>query len=113
MYAPSRRRFLSDLGKGMIVASVGASVAAELGFSTLRAAEQDGEITFGSMEPLVDFLQSTPPDKMLPAVVEKLKSGTTLKDLVSAASLANARAFGGEHYVGFHTLMALMPAFHM
>lgn len=113
MYAPSRRRFLSDLGKGMIVASVGASVAAELGFSTLRAAEQDGEITFGSMEPLVDFLQSTPPDKMLPAVVEKLESGTTLKDLVSAASLANARAFGGEHYVGFHTLMALMPAFHM
>ena len=113
MYAPSRRRFLSDLGKGMIVASVGASVAAELGFSTLHAAEQDGEISFGSMEPLVDFLQSTPPDKMLPAVVEKLKSGTTLKDLVSAASLANARAFGGEHYVGFHTLMALMPAFHM
>jgi hypothetical protein len=113
MYAPSRRRFLSDLGKGMIVASVGASVAAELGFSTLHAAEQDGEITFGEMEPLVDFLQGTPPDKMLPAVVEKLKSGTTLKDLVSAASLANARAFGGEHYVGFHTLMALMPAFHM
>jgi hypothetical protein len=113
MYAPSRRRFLSDLGKGMIVASVGASVASELGFSPLRAAEQDGELSFGSFEPLVDFLQATPPDKMLPAVVGKLKSGTTLKDLVSAASLANARAFGGEHYVGFHTLMALMPAFHM
>jgi hypothetical protein len=113
MYTPTRRRFLSDLGKGMIAASVGASLAADLGFSPLLAAEQDGKLTFGSLEPLVEFLQGTPPDKLLPAVVEKLKAGTTLKDLVAAGSLANARAFGGEHYVGFHTLMALMPAFHM
>jgi hypothetical protein len=27
--------------------------------------------------------------------------------------LANARTFGGEDYVGFHTLMAMAPAFHM
>src|SRR5437016_1370027 len=32
---------------------------------------------------------------------------------VAAAALANARAFGGEDYVGFHTLMALPPAYHM
>jgi hypothetical protein len=113
MYTPSRRRFLSDLGKGMIVASVGASVAADLGFAPLLAAEQEGKLTFGNFEPLVEFLQGTPPDKLLPAVVEKMKAGTTLKDLVAAGSLANARAFGGEHYVGFHTLMALMPAFKM
>jgi hypothetical protein len=113
MYASSRRQFLSDLGRGMIAASIGSAVATQLGFSPLWAAEQDGELSFGDMEPLVDFLQATPPDKMLPAVVEKLQRGTTLKDLVSAASLANARAFGGEHYVGFHTLMALLPAFHM
>src|SRR5439155_1745931 len=40
-------------------------------------------------------------------------AGTDLRTLVAAASLANARAFGGEDYVGFHTLMALPPAFHM
>ena len=33
--------------------------------------------------------------------------------LVAAAALANARTFGGEDYTGFHTLMALAPAFHM
>jgi hypothetical protein len=33
--------------------------------------------------------------------------------LVAAGALANARTFGGEDYIGFHTLMALSPAFHM
>jgi hypothetical protein len=33
--------------------------------------------------------------------------------LVAAAALANARTFGGEDYVGFHTMMALAPALHM
>ena len=32
---------------------------------------------------------------------------------MAAAALANARAFGGEDYVGFHTLMALAPAYHI
>ena len=59
------------------------------------------------------FLQETPPDKLLPKVVEKLKNGTDLKTFTAAAALANARAFGGEDYVGFHTLMALAPAYKM
>jgi hypothetical protein len=46
-------------------------------------------------------------------MVEKLRAGTELKQLVAAAALANARTFGGEDYVGFHTLMALAPAYHM
>ena len=32
---------------------------------------------------------------------------------VAAAALANARAFGGEDYVGFHTMMALSPSYAM
>src|SRR5262249_44012413 len=40
-------------------------------------------------------------------------TGTELRRLVSAAALANARTFGGEDYVGFHTLMALAPSYHM
>jgi hypothetical protein len=105
----SRRRFLSDVGRGMIVASVGSSLAADLGV-TPAWAEEEGTLTFGDLEPLVDLLQGTPPEKMLPAVAEKIRKGTSLRDLVSAAGLANARAFGGEDYVGFHTLMALGPA---
>ena len=56
------------------------------------------------------LIQETPADKILAAAVEKLKSGTTLDDLVAAAALANARTFGGEDYVGFHCEMAMMPA---
>ena len=33
--------------------------------------------------------------------------------LVQAAALANARAFGGQDYTGFHTFMALLPAYQM
>ncbi len=36
-----------------------------------------------------------------------------LRRLVAAAALANARTFGGEDYVGFHTMMALSPALRM
>ena len=42
-----------------------------------------------------------------------MRSGTDLRDSVAAAALANARTFGGEDYVGFHTMMALAPAYHM
>src|SRR5262249_4236783 len=43
----------------------------------------------------------------------RLRDGTELRDLVAAAALANSRKFGGEDYIGFHTLMAMAPAFHM
>ncbi len=107
----TRRELFGDLGKGMIAAAVGSSLASDLGFAF--AAEDPGHINFGDLEPLVAFLQETPPDKLLPKVNEKLKAGTDLKTFVAAASLANARAFGGEDYIGFHTLMALAPAFKM
>jgi hypothetical protein len=42
-----------------------------------------------------------------------LHDGAELKDLVAAAALANARSFGGQDYTGYHTLMALAPAYHM
>jgi len=32
---------------------------------------------------------------------------------VAAAALANARTFGGQDYIGYHTLMALVPAYEM
>jgi hypothetical protein len=108
----TRRELFGDVGRGMIAAAVGTGLAADLGFA-FTAADDGGHLTFGDLEPLVSFLQETPPDKLLPKVTEKLKNGTDLKTFVAAAALANARAFGGEDYVGFHTLMALAPAYKM
>ncbi|MCE9527032.1 MAG: hypothetical protein K8R36_13360 [Planctomycetales bacterium] len=110
---PSRREFLSQVGSGMIVASVGAALASDMGLSRAFAGDQLGRVQFGKLEPLVDLLQSTQLNKLLPLVVEKIKAGTSLKELTAAAALANARAFGGEDYIGFHTLMALGPALGM
>lgn len=107
----TRRELFGDVGRGMIAAAVGTGLAADLGFAI--AGDDSSHLTFGDLEPLVSFLQETPPDKLLPKVAEKLKSGTDLKTFVAAAALANARAFGGEDYIGFHTLMALAPAFKM
>ncbi len=112
MLKRTRRELFADVGRGMIAAGLGYSLAADLGFRTAWAAEGD-RLTFGDLDPLVTFLQETPPDKLNAKVVEKIKGGTELKQLIAAAALTNARAFGGEDYVGFHTLMALTPAYLM
>ncbi|MGK0190589.1 MAG: hypothetical protein ACI9R3_006418, partial [Verrucomicrobiales bacterium] len=100
----------------MVAASVGASVASDLGFSTAFAedgAESD-QLTFGSLDPLVDAMVETPPDKLQQLLVGKLQRGeSTLKELISAGALANARTFGGEDYDGFHCMFALAPALEM
>ena len=113
MHAVNRRQFLSSVGRGMIAASIGTALANDLGIQAACALDAETGLTFGPMEPLVDLLQSTSLDKILPAVVAKLKAGTPLRDFVAAAALANGRAFGGEDYIGFHTLMALRPALAM
>lgn len=110
----NRRHFLSQVGKGMVVASVGLAAAQDMGLASRALAfEGDEKLNYGKDESLVAFIQETPADKLLPLVHAKWKSGTSLKELVGAAALANARAFGGEDYVGFHTLMALMPAYEI
>jgi len=98
----------------MVLATVGSELAAGLGMQpAAAAADAPDTLRFGPMEPLVCLMQETPADRLLPALVERLQSGTDLKQLVAAAALANARTFGGEDYIGFHTLMALPPAYHM
>ena len=109
----SRRDFLSGVGSGMIVASIGSALATELGISPVIADQTAAPLTFGTLEPLVDLMQQTPVEKLQPALLGKIKSGTTIKTLVAAGALANARSFGGQDYVGFHTMMALMPAWQI
>src|SRR5262245_47397405 len=110
---PDRRAFLSEVGKGMLAVSVGPALAADLGAGLAEGRETPARLTFGSREPLVRLLQETPPGKLLPLLVDRISRGTELSDLVAACALANARAFGGEDYVGYHTLMALAPAHAM
>jgi len=109
----TRRQFLADVGRGMLVTTVGYEVATGLGLTPAFASDVDDSLSFGSLESLVCFMQETPVDRFLPRLTEKLRSGVELRQLVAAAALANARTFGGEDYVGFHTMMALAPAFHM
>jgi hypothetical protein len=114
MNAPrSRRAFLTEVGRGMVMATVGGSLASELGLAPVFAADAPEALHFGDLEPLVCLMQETAPGKLLPALAAKMKSGTELRRLVAAAALANARTFGGEDYVGFHTMMALAPSLHM
>lgn len=110
----SRRRFLVDVGRGTLLATVGPAFAADLGLASQSLVGDDGtRLKFGSLEPLVAELQELPPERLQAALVQKLKSGVELQTLIGAAALANARAFGGEDYVGFHTFMALAPALKM
>jgi hypothetical protein len=108
----SRREFLADVGKGMLLAGVGPVLASELGLSSAVAAD-DPKLKFGKLEPLVALMQQTPADKLLPALLEKMRTGTDLSTMVSAAALANARTFGGQDYDGYHAFMSLVPAHEM
>jgi hypothetical protein len=110
----TRRAFLGNVGRGMLVASVGFGTAFDMGLTPAWAEDDGGDrLAFVGLEPLVGLMQDTPVRDLVPVLVEKLRAGTELKQLVAAAALANARTFGGEDYVGFHTLMALAPAYRM
>lgn len=113
MQPQSRREFLADVGRGMLIASLGPALAYDLGLARAVAGEEPSRLTFGALEPLVSLMQDTPVDRLLPILVEKLHAGTDLRTLVAAGGLANARSFGGQDYTGYHAFMALAPAFHM
>ena len=109
-----RRAFLDQVGRGMLTVGLGASLAGELGFSTAAAAESEDQLSFGIYDGLVDLLQSTPPDELQRILVQRLNRGEVdLRQLTAAAALANAETFGGQDYVGFHTAMAMLPAWYM
>lgn len=108
-----RRHFLADVSHGMLLASLGSALAADMGLSTAWADEQAPRLKFGTLEPLVRTMQESTAEQILPKVVSLLRSGTDMQQIVAAAGLANVRTFGGEDYVGFHTMMALTPAYRM
>ena len=92
MVIRNRRELFSDTAKGMLLAGLGLSVSRDLGLAPAWAAEEPARLTFGSMEPLVEFLAQTPPDKIISACVGKIRSGTSLRELVAGAALAPSAA---------------------
>lgn len=110
----ARRDFLAAVGRGVLLATVGMEASTQLGLA--HAAEIDSSVrplSFGPLDPLVALMQESTPDALLPVLAKQIAGGVPLKQLIAAATLANARTFGGEDYVGFHTMMALGPAYHM
>src|SRR5262245_48505173 len=113
MIRNTRREFLGDVGRGMLLAGLGTSLTSDLGLARVFADDTAEALSFGALEPLVALMQDTPPAKLTGLLVDQLKGGTSLKTLVAAGALSNARTFGGEDYIGFHTFMALAPAWRM
>jgi hypothetical protein len=113
MQRNDRRQFLSNVGSGMLVGSLGTALASDLGISLAHAGEETDRLTFGDMEPLVALMQETPLNRLQSVLIDRINSGTDLATLIAAGSLANARTFGGHDYIGFHTFMALTPALEM
>ncbi len=112
MKTRTRREFLRQVGAGVLTAGVGSALAADLGISRILAAQEAERLTFGALEPLVSLMQETPIAKLQALLVKKHRDGEAgLKELVAAGALANARTFGGDDYVGFHSMFALMPAY--
>jgi len=109
----TRRTFLSNVGRGMLAGSLGTTLASDLGLSPLRASEEANTSTPDNLEPLISMMQETPLPQLQKTLVGKINSGTDLKSLIAASTLANARTFRGHDYIGFHTFMALAPALDM
>ena len=108
-----RRKFLANVGTGMLVSSLGTGLSGDLGISSAFASEENDRLTFGELEPLVSLMQETPLKRLQRVLIDKHNSGIDPSTLIAAGALANARTFGGHDYVGFHTFMALTPALEM
>ena len=108
----SRRAFLSQIGSGALLAGLGVGLGHELGFGLPRTLDEEA-LELGRFAPWVELMSTTEPANLQLRVMELINKGVTLSDLIAAGALANARAFGGEDYIGYHAYMALVPAFEI
>src|SRR4051795_7806641 len=96
----NRRTVLVEVGQGMLVALIGPSLAGEMGLAS-RALADDAKAANGdALEPLIHLMQDTPKDRLFPLLKGELDRGTSLRTLVAAGAVANARAFAGQDYDG-------------
>src|SRR5262249_19523377 len=97
---------------GMLAVLVGSGLAAELGLAAEDSRDDKAKTPTG-LARLSQLIQQTPTKDLLPALAKLLKNGVSLKELIAAGALANARAFGGQDYNGSHSFMALCPSYAM
>jgi hypothetical protein len=107
-----RREFMQEVGGGMLAVLIGSGLAAELGLAAEDNKEGKAKTPSG-LDRLSQRIQQTPTKDLLPALHTELKNGVSLKEMIAAGALANARAFGGQDYNGFHSFMALCPSYGM
>lgn len=107
-----RREFLQEVSGGMLAVLVGRGMAAELGLAAVDDRDDQAR-TPDRLARLSRLIQQTPTGELLPALHTELKNGAGLKELIAAGALANARAFGGQDYNGYHSFMALCPSYAM
>src|SRR5262249_1478245 len=110
----NRREFLVEVGQGMLAGLIGPALAIEMGLADRAIADVPAsKPAHEGLERLGALLQETPAGKLAPAVIAQLGKGVTLRELVAAGAVCNARAFGGHDYDGYHTFMAMAPSFAM
>jgi len=114
MASHSRRKFMQNVGGGMLVAGLGSSLALDLGVASAQDLAPAKAKPYGDLAMWVGRMQELRPDKLQRVIVEALnKQEVELRELVAATALANAETFGGQDYVGYHAEMALIPALQM
>src|SRR4029079_13468416 len=86
------------------------ALALDLGLVAALGDEPTQPLSFGAMEPLVALIEETPDDRILPALVDRLRQGTILRELVAAGALASARTQANSEYNGMHAFLALAPS---
>src|SRR5215471_14933737 len=69
-----------------------------------------------SIEPLVQFIEQTPPAEIIDRTLEKLRAGTPLKTMLTASALAVVRSSDlppGHHGGPLHPLAGLHAISHL
>ena len=111
----TRREFLADVGRGMLVATVGSQVASELGLSSF-AGETPAPLIFGAIEPLVQskaiseimvLIAKGCPVRLAAPLPDEIQNSTTY----FAAVMADAAAQMAGSLVRFLTTSAAKSAF--
>ena len=85
MSPTTRRGFLSDVGRGMLTAGLGDSLASDLGCQAVFADQGSAAVPLGQYEGLVELMRSTPASKLQPMLAEMVLKGQTDLTKLTAA----------------------------
>ena len=113
--APTRRQFLSTAASATAFAGV-----SQLGFLTklpsvsAQEAKASGSVVklADDIEPLVRLIEETPRDKLLEEVAQKIRKGTSYREIVAALLLAGVKNVQPRPSVGFkfHAVLVVNSA---